>query len=335
MTDCALHDLLVTLADHGYGFVTVAPETHSRVNQRPCNAWAADLRGVFGWSRPFRAGLLPDGLLRTMDAAGVLEDTGGVLRSTVRVSSLDGRLYLHSAFPTLEPDAVFFGPDTYRATAAALAHLERRQAPVRRIVDIGCGTGAIGITLAARCPEAELVMVDVNDAALAFARVNAAVAGLGDRAKALHSDLLSAVDGEFDLVVSNPPFMIDPMGRRYRDGGAHGYGLPVKVLEAAIDRLAPGGSLVMFTGTSIVDGEDLLRPEIENRLEGTPCGWSYVEVDPDVYDEELDTPAYEHAERIALAVLTVDRPMRCVIASYAEGSSNSESVKPMTTSLSR
>ncbi|MBT0773182.1 methyltransferase [Kineosporia sp. J2-2] len=309
MTDGALRRLLVALAEHGYEFVTVAPETQARVNRRPGNAWARDLRGVFGWSRPFRAGLLPDHLLSTMVAAGVLKDNDGTFRSAVRVSNLDDRLYVHSAFPTLEPDAVFFGPDTYRATAAVLAHLERRKSAVRRIADIGCGTGAIGITLAARCQEAELMMIDINDTALEFARVNAAAAGLADRATALHSDLLAAADGDFDLIVSNPPFMIDPLGRRYRDGGAHGYGLPVKVLEAAIDRLAPGGSLVMFTGTGIVDGEDRLRGEIEKRLEGASFTWSYAEVDPDVYGEELDTPAYEDAERIALAVVTVERPI--------------------------
>ena len=303
----AVHDLLVTLGEQRYAFVSVAPETHTRVNRRPGNAWAHDLRGIFGWSRPFRAGLLPDDLLRTLNEAGLLEETDdGALRSAVRVSTLDGRLYAHSAFPTLAPDAVFFGPDTYRATDAALAHLERRQAPVRRIADIGCGTGAIGLTLAARCPQAQLVMIDVNDAALEFARVNAQVAGLSHRSTALHSDLLSGVDGDFDLIVSNPPFMIDPMGRRYRDGGAGGHALPVRVLEAAIGRLAPGGSLVLFSGTAIVDGEDPLRAEIESRLQGTPHAWAYHEVDPDVYDEELDTPAYEHAERIALALLTLE-----------------------------
>ncbi len=308
MNAAALGRLLDTLAERQYEFVTVTPETHARINRRPGSVWAEDLRGVFGWSRPFRDDLLPGPLLAMMDEAGVLEKTEEGLRSTVRVSSLDGRLFVHSAFPTLRPEAVFFGPDTYRATSAALAHLERRRAPVRRIADIGCGSGAIGITLAGRCPEAELVMVDINDAALDFARVNAA--GLAGRATAVNSDLLSAVEGEFDLIVSNPPFMIDPLRRRYRDGGDGGYGLPVRVLEAAIERLAPGGSLVMFCGTGIVDGEDPLRTEVTKRLDGTPYDWSYVEVDPDVYDEELETPAYEHAERIALTVATVTRPPR-------------------------
>ncbi|MFI7586808.1 methyltransferase [Spongisporangium articulatum] len=307
--DGPLCELLCALGDHGYSFVTVSPETHARVNRRPGNAWARDLRGVFGWSRRFRPGLVPAELLRLMDAAGVLDRDGGTLRSRVRVSGLGGRLFVHSAFPTLDPAAVFFGPDTYRTTSACLthvAHLAYGSRPVRRIADIGCGTGAIGLTVAARCPGAELVLVDVNEAALRFARVNAAVAGLDGRSAAVRSDLLRDVDGDFDLIVSNPPFMIDPLGRRYRDGGAPGYGLPVRVAEAAVARLRPGGSLVMFSGTGVVDGVDPLRRELEQRLSGKDLDWSYTEVDPDVYDEELDTPAYRDAERIALAVLTVE-----------------------------
>lgn len=309
MTEGPLHDLLGALADHGYSFTTITPESHRRVNQRPGNAWAQDLRGVFGWSRPFRAGLLPDRLLRSMAAAGVLEEADGVFRSTVRVSSLEDRLFVHSAFPPLAAETVFFGPDTYRATNNALAHLQNRPTPVRRIADIGCGSGAIGITLAAHHPQAELVMIDINDDALKLAQVNAAAAGIADRSTALHSDLLTAVDGQFDLIVSNPPYMIDPMRRRYRDGGAEGYSLAFRVVEAALDRLAPGGSLVLFTGVAIVDGEDHLRSDIGKRLQGTSFTWSYTEIDPDVYGEELDTPAYQHAERIALAIAIIQHPV--------------------------
>ena len=57
----AHHDALAALGRSlqatGYRFVTVTPATHRRVNNRPENAWARDLRGVFGWSRPYRAGV--------------------------------------------------------------------------------------------------------------------------------------------------------------------------------------------------------------------------------------------------------------------------------------
>ena len=53
-------------------------------------------------------------LLALMDDAGVLSPSGDFLRSTVRISSIDDDLFLHSAYPIIKEDAVFFGPDTYR-----------------------------------------------------------------------------------------------------------------------------------------------------------------------------------------------------------------------------
>jgi hypothetical protein len=57
--DAALLKLAHALRDAGYHFITTTPTTHERVNARAENQWAQDLRGVFGWSRPFRDGVLP------------------------------------------------------------------------------------------------------------------------------------------------------------------------------------------------------------------------------------------------------------------------------------
>ena len=76
-------------------------------------------------------------------------------RSAVRLSSLEGLLFMHSAYPTVAADAVFFGPDTYRFGRAILAHLGRG-APVRRAVDIGCGAGPGAILVARAYPDAEV-----------------------------------------------------------------------------------------------------------------------------------------------------------------------------------
>lgn len=311
-TDAAADEALLRLGralkDLGYRFTTVTPATHERVNRRPGNAWARNERDVLGWSRPFRAGVLPAGLMELLDAGGALERHGDGWRSRVRFSSYDGELFLHSAFPTATADSVFLGPDTYRMADAAVAHLRARATPVHRVVDIGCGTGAGAIAVAKRAPEAEVIGVDINDTALRYARINAALAGVG-QVRLCHSDLLNGVDGTFDLIITNPPFMIDLAGRTYRDGGGpHGNGLSLSVLDTARQRLAPGGSLVLFSGTGIVEGQDPLREAAEHRLAGTDLQWTYREVDPDVYDEELDTAAYRHAERIAVVVLTVTRP---------------------------
>ncbi|MFF5232938.1 methyltransferase [Dactylosporangium sp. NPDC000521] len=315
--DAALRRLGDAIKDTGYQFTAVTPATHERVNRRPENARARTLRDVLGWSRPFGPGVLPDDLVRLLDEAGALERDGdsnrdgGTWRSRVRCSTHDGQLFFHSAYPPAEPDAVFFGPDTLRTCDAVTAHLRTLPAAPRRVVDIGTGSGAVAVTVARilACdggPDAEVLGVDVNPVALRYTAVNAGLAGV--RVTPVRSDLLNGVDGQFDLIVSNPPFMIDPQGRRYRDGGGeHGHDLPLAVLDTALTRLAPGGSLVLFSGTGIVDGHDPLLAAAATRLAGTGFAWRYREVDPDVYSENLDDPSYAHAERIAVCLLIAER----------------------------
>ena len=304
--DAALIELVGELKAAGYTFTTVTPATHERVNRRPDNARARSVRDVLGWSRPFGPGVLPERVEQLMDAAGVLERDGDDRRSLIRVSSYDGELFVHSAFPTTAEDSVFFGPDSYRMADAAAAYVEGRGTPVRRAVDIGCGTGVGAITVAKRAPGAEVFAADINPRALRFARINAALAG-ATGVRPCESNLLSGVEGDFDVIVSNPPFMIDPAGREYRDGGPQGHELSMKIIDQAAGRLAAGGTLVLFAGTAIIDGEDPFLAAATEHLAGTGLSWTYREVDPDVYDEELDGPAYAHAERIAVVLLTATR----------------------------
>jgi SAM-dependent methyltransferase len=310
MASAQAEDALVAVVEAlkrlDYAFTTVTPATHERVNRRPEAARARNLRDVFGWSRPFEESLLPPDLVETMRRAGILRPDGELWRSGIRVSSLDGELFVHSAFPPSAVDSVFFGPDTFRFVMAVIAHLDERASPVRRAVDIGCGSGAAGIAIAKRSPGAEVVLVDINDAALRTASINARLAGVGVVPR--ESNLLGEVEGSFDLIVSNPPFMVDRSGRTYRHGGGRfGEGLSLAVVEAAAERLAPGGSLVLFTGSVIVDGQDPFREAATAVCERAGLDWSYREFDPDEYGEELDDPAYAEADRIALVVLTATR----------------------------
>ena len=227
----------------------------------------------------------------------------------VRMSSLDGELFLHSAYPTLAPDSVFFGPDTYRFARAIKATLAGRDATgsrVRRAVDIGCGAGPGAILLAKNYPNAKIYGVDINDNALRLTTINASLANV--KVTARYSNLLNDIDGQFDLIISNPPYLVDPSKRRYRHGGGTlGSELSVAIVNAACERLTPGGTLLLYTGSAIIDGQDLFLEEVKKVLGNSSLTWTYEEIDPDVFGEELSTESYSHTDRIAAVALTATK----------------------------
>ncbi|HBO1708604.1 methyltransferase [Pseudomonas aeruginosa] len=306
-------DVLVSLGNwlrgQDYRFVTVTPATHERVNARPENRMARDLAGIFGWSRPFAGESLPADWLTLLAGADLIRREADGWRSQVRVSSLGEQLFVHSAFPTLAADAVFFGPDTYRFDRLIRSHLASSDpARIRRAADIGCGGGPGAIRIAMACPDAEVHGLDINPAALDLARVNAALAGVGNLTLA-RSDLLSQAPGRFDLIVANPPYLLDASERAYRHGGGMlGAGLSLAIVDAALERLEAGGSLLLYTGVAMVEGGDPFLARIRERLASREWDWDYQELDPDVFAEELDSPAYREAERIAVVGLRVTRP---------------------------
>jgi methylase of polypeptide subunit release factors len=294
------------LAD-AYRFVTPTPLTHQRVNQRDEGQMADSLRDVFGWSRPFAPGLLSADEQRQLQDAQIIDAYEGQLKSRVRWSSLDDLLFVHSAFPTDAADAVFFGPDTYRFAQLIHAHLQQNFAPIQRAVDIGCGAGVGAIVIGRARREAEVLSLDINPAALRLTAINAALAEVAN-VEVRASDLLQGVDGEFDLIVANPPYMADPAERAYRHGGGTlGAGLSLRIVEQALNRLAPGGSLLLYTGVAMVDGRDPFLDTVLPRLDEKRFGWTYRELDPDVFGEELLNPGYQRVDRIAVVALTVTR----------------------------
>ncbi|HYG26414.1 MAG TPA: methyltransferase [Caulobacteraceae bacterium] len=301
--DAALLELLQRLKGEGYHFVTTTPATHRRVLRRFGEARARSLRDVFGWSLPFRQRDIDAGYVDLLDRGGMLEQDGAELRSKVRVSSLGEQLYLHSAFPTSDDDAVFFGPDTYRF--ARFLRQELAQGPGGRLVDIGSGSGAGGLFAAALRPDVRPVLADLNDKALRLARINAAAANI--EAEVVASDGLKAVEGPIDIAITNPPFIADRSERTYRDGGGMlGAQLSLDWAKAALDRLSPGGRLLLYTGAAIVGGKDRFGAALGEAAAALGCSFRYEEIDPDIFGEMLNAREYHEAERIAAvgAVLT-------------------------------
>lgn len=199
-------------------------------------------------------------------------------------------------------DAVFLGPDTYRYVQVlhtALAPLSS----VRRAVDIGCGAGPGAITIAALLAQAEVWAVDINPNALELTSLNAQLAGT-DNVRVAHSDLLHGLEGQFDLTVANPPFMLDASQRLYcHSGGEHGEGLSVDIVHNAMARLVPGGCLVVYACAAIINGVDIFRTRIAPLLETAGFEWIYREIDRDVFGGELGGAGHEHTDRIAAIAL--------------------------------
>jgi SAM-dependent methyltransferase len=292
------------LREADYRFVTVTPESHRRVNARP-NGPARCLRDVFGWNRRFEAATVGPAILSLLQAAGAVTEEDGAYLSKIRFSTFRDLIFVHSAYPTIAADSVFFGPDTYRFLTALERGIAVEAQDAQRIVDIGTGSGAAGILLARALPAAAVILADISERALRYARVNAVLNGAANT-DARRSDVLAALPGQFDLIVANPPYLVDPQGRLYRDGGgALGYDLSLRILEESLDRLAPGGTLLLYTGSAIVDGVDRFGALAQAAVHRRGLRAAYAELDPDVFGEELEGGAYGAADRIAAVTLTV------------------------------
>jgi hypothetical protein len=104
--------------------------------------------------------------------------------------------------------------------------------------------------------------------------------------------------------------MADESDRAYRDGGGlHGAGLSLEWALAAARRLEPGGHMLLYTGSAIVEGRDALRETLEAALPALGCTLGYRELDPDVFGEELEQPAYRDVERISAVAALIARAM--------------------------
>jgi SAM-dependent methyltransferase len=173
------------------------------------------------------------------------------------------------------------------------------------MVDFGAGSGAGGINAARLAPDARVTLVDINPAALDLARVNALAA---DVAVKLVSEL---AEGEApDVVIANPPYMMDDAGRAYRDGGdLLGGRVALDWAMQAVGALRTGGTLLLYTGAAYTKGEAPLITALNRICRDAAASITIEKIDPDVFGEELEKPSYNQVERIGAigAVITTPR----------------------------
>jgi methylase of polypeptide subunit release factors len=297
--DPVLVELLHLLRLQDYRHTAVTPKTHETVVSRSLER-RPSLADILGWNRPFEEADLDPQLYALLERAEALEtDHDGKLRTNIRVASLGTDLFVHSAFPTRETDAVFFGPDTYRFVRfleAQISQLEK----AGLTVDMGTGSGAGGIAVARKPGGPRTILVDINAKALRYAQINAAAAGV-------EAELLESIRvPQCDLLVGNAPYLMDAGGRTYRDGGdLLGGAVSLDWIEQGLRQLSPGGTILLYTGAAYVDGRSPLLMAIEDACSAAGARLEVQELDPDVFGEQLLEPGYEDVERIAAVGLTI------------------------------
>ena len=174
-------------------------------------------------------------------------------------------------------------PETEHLVEEAL-----REAPApRRVLDLGCGSGILAVTLACERPSALVVGVDRSPAALALARENVRRHGVGGRAVLAASDWLAAIGAaRFDLAVSNPPYVAmadrDALPASVRDfeppealfAGGDGLSEIRRLLEAVPRVLASGGRFLFEIGLG--QAEEVRREAASRGL------WEFRRIVPDL-----------------------------------------------------
>lgn len=133
--------------------------------------------------------------------------------------------------------------------------------PVARVLDLCTGSGCIGIATATVFADAEVDLADISEDALAVARENIDLHGVGDRVRTIRSDVFGQVSETYDVILSNPPYVdaedLADMPEEYHqeprlglEAGADGLAIAHRILEGAAEKLNPGGLLIVEVGNS-------------------------------------------------------------------------------------
>ncbi|PKN19001.1 MAG: peptide chain release factor N(5)-glutamine methyltransferase [Deltaproteobacteria bacterium HGW-Deltaproteobacteria-6] len=175
------------------------------------------------------------------------------------VAYITGRKAFWSLTLDVNPDVLIPRPDTEVLVEEALAVFQTEAFHHPRILDIGTGSGAIALALACEIPEAKVTATDISEAALAAAQRNAAALGLANSITFLPGDLFEPVCGEFDIIVSNPPYI-----------GATEY----ETLEAGVKDFEP--KLALWAGQTGLEFYKKLIYQAHSHL--AENGWLLLEI---------------------------------------------------------
>jgi release factor glutamine methyltransferase len=174
----------------------------------------------------------------------------------------------------VSPDVLIPRPETELIIEAALEQFAGRDDAIA-IADACTGSGCLAVALADELPRASVVATDISEVALAVARRNAKRHGVG-RIHWVCTDVLDGIDGTFDLIVGNPPYVrsgdrpaLQPEVRDYEPavalfGGNTGVEIVAKLVKQATSRLRSQGVLIFEFGF----GQEIAVEELIDRTAG-------------------------------------------------------------------
>ena len=202
-----------------------------------------------------------------LEALRVAALEADIVRPQVRLVP-HGDYLIASDFHPEEGETPFDFVPGIQAPSVTLAKLAVRR-PIARALDLGTGCG-IQALLAAKHSE-RVVATDVNPRALAFAAFNVRLNGLDNVDVRLGGGFEPVAEDRFDLIVSNPPYVISPdSDYAYRDSGLAGDALCRALVAAAPDHLADGGFAHLLVSWSAAAGDESAEP-LRSWVEGSGC----------------------------------------------------------------
>jgi release factor glutamine methyltransferase len=178
------------------------------------------------------------------------------------IAYLTGRKEFFSLEFTVTPDVLIPRPETEILAERLIALARKQPDAVRRVLDLGTGSGCLAVSLAKHLPGAEVHASDVSEAALAVAQQNAERHGVAERITWRAGDLFAAWDdqrGAYDVIVSNPPYVATenaPVEDSVRDfephaalfAGSDGLAVIRRLIAEAPAYLAAEGHLLLEMG---------------------------------------------------------------------------------------
>lgn len=250
------------------------------------------VRHAFGWSAEQQLGSLPDPA--PADQLDALESFVSRRAGREPLQYITGSTEFYRRRFAVDPRVLIPRPETEQLVVQAIEFVRERGIDAPLIADICTGSGAIAVSLALELPAAEVVATDISADALDVARQNAV--SLGAEVSFFVGGLLEPLvddPGTFDVIVSNPPYIL------------HG---AMAELQAEVAREP---SLALDGGD---DGLDVIRPLLAGIRAALKPGWSaaYIELDPPIADSVLELAGREFPDASISLLTDLAGFARCV-----------------------